>query len=127
MTSPLVMMEGVYTRPVALRAMRNWVNKFKAVVPEPINPPRAPHGSQGAGPFIIGLKREMEAAEKVGLEDPEKEKRPKHPAMWSEKKPRGSVGQLLEAALRREALNAKEAERRRGRRRDRSRSRGRKR
>ena len=55
MTSPLVMMESDYTRPVAFRAIRNWVNDFKAVVAEPSNPPRAPHGGQGADP-LRGLK-----------------------------------------------------------------------
>ena len=128
MTSPLVMMESGYTKPIALRAMQNWVNNFEAVVPEPPNPPKAPVvGAGGNDP--LGLDKEMAAAEKEDAPEGPAMKKPKKKEETVDKRPRGSVGEVLErkAAARREALREKEVERKRSRKKPRSRSRGRRR
>ena len=131
MTSPLVMMESAYAKPVALKAMENWVNNFQARVPSPSRPP-APPGA-GGGNDTTGLDKEVEAAEEA--DEPAKKKASaavkKAPVAEevNEKTPRGSVGAVLErkAAERRETMRAREVEKKRARERARSRSRGRRR
>lgn len=129
MTSPLVMMESAYAKPVALKAMENWVNNFQARVPSPSRPP-APPGA-GGGNDTTGLDKEVEAAEEADEPGKKKATVKKAPVAEevSEKTPRGSVGAVLErkAAERRETMRAREVEKKRARERARSRSRGRRR
>ena len=129
MTSPLVMMESAYAKPVALKAMENWVNNFQARVPSPSRPP-APPGA-GGGNDTTGLDKEVEAAEEADEPGKKKATVKKAPVAEevSEKTPRGSVGAVLErkAAERRETMRAREIEKKRARERARSRSRGRRR
>ena len=129
MTSPLVMMESAHAKPVALKAMENWVNNFQARVPSPSRPP-APPGA-GGGNDTTGLDKEVEAAEEADEPGKKKATVKKAPVAEevSEKTPRGSVGAVLErkAAERRETMRAREVEKKRARERARSRSRGRRR
>ena len=127
-TSPLVMMESAYSKPIALQALQNWVNNFQARVPSPARPPAPPH--EGGRGDATGLDKALEAVDKeVEAAEPQRKRAEQARAMEVDKTPKGSVGALLEkkAAERREAMRLKDEERKRHRDRRRSRSRGRRR
>eukprot|EP00438_Fugacium_kawagutii_P006300 Skav233308 [mRNA] locus=scaffold4193:88579:93795:+ [translate_table: standard] len=115
MLTPLAMMDTDYLKVLGRAALEEWVRNFAPTVPEPRVGPGAvpPVGGPAAEavPVGTGLDRAVDALEFPPANPAERRVRPEDKKEKAEeKKPRGSVGSLLEqrAAAQRELARQKE-------------------